>query len=357
VDDLLTEAAEIVVKIRSQLDKENPSFKLRMLEGNVREYLWTQVRHPKKNPRKFIRDIVHATFQDANGYVEGLNAKKIDEFIEKFEKVKLDRSELKRKWEETNSKLSPLFDDKFQDSEKYNNLYKQIASAFSSVDLALDEIDSLQNNSGGEDSDPEDLRSESEPKLSEPEPETPQKPQINLVIQRVSDDIGAMKTNIKSLAQASEQLNLEDLSKDSNHAQSVIKDLNQKCLTYTEELMKDLLNLDQVVCSQDERPLRKAQVNNIQGLLSDVDAIKHKLTSIQTELQNKEKEKRQKELEKRKQEEEEKKQNEKELRKQEEVRLEEDKKKFEEEKRKREEEDKLKAKEQRTQEEEERKKN
>jgi hypothetical protein len=170
VDDLLTEAAEIVVKIRNQLDKENPCFKLRMLEGNVREYLWTQMRHPKKNPRKFIRDIVHATFQDANGYVEKLTAEKIDEYIEKFEKVKLDRSELKRKWDETNSKLSSyLFDEKFQDSDKYQNLYKQIASAFSSVDLALDEIESLQNNAM-EDSDPEEIRSDTESKLSDPKP-------------------------------------------------------------------------------------------------------------------------------------------------------------------------------------------
>jgi len=356
VDHLLNEAAKIVVRIRKEMDKEDPTFKLRMLEGNAREYLWTVTRHCKHNPQKFIRDIVHATFKDANGYVEGLTAEKIDQLIEKYSVKKLTVDQLQKQWEEINEKFkSVLFNPSFQDSADNMKIYQQISNGFSTVLSALCDLDEKKNKVSEppqEDSDTEN-RSESESKAEPEEPE-PQQPvnQPNLIIQKVSDDVGVIKTGIKSLAQASEELNLEELSNDSKHADMVIKDLNQKCLVYTEDLMKDLLNLDQVVLSQEEKPLRKAQVNNIQGLLNDVDTIKQKLLNIRNELKQRENEKL-----KRKKEEETKRNEELKIKQEEEMkRNEELKLKQEEEEKKRNEEEKLKQQEEKKKLEEEQKK-
>ena len=81
VKSLLERAAEIVVRIRSVLDKDDPSFKMRMVDGAAREYLWTVKTKPSECPEKFVRDLVHATFKDGRGYVEGLSKEKIDKFI------------------------------------------------------------------------------------------------------------------------------------------------------------------------------------------------------------------------------------------------------------------------------------
>lgn len=95
VSPLLELAAEIVVRIRSQLDQTEPGPKLRLTEGirlvlerftfrfltpgSAREYFWkisSAVALKKK--RTFVRGLVHATLSDANGFVEGLTAEAID---------------------------------------------------------------------------------------------------------------------------------------------------------------------------------------------------------------------------------------------------------------------------------------
>ena len=82
---LLDRAAEIVIRKRSLLDKDG-EFKMRMVDGAAREYLWSVTEHPivpadKAKEDKFVHDLVHATFKDANGYVEGLTEGEIDDFI------------------------------------------------------------------------------------------------------------------------------------------------------------------------------------------------------------------------------------------------------------------------------------
>ena len=70
-----------MVRIRSVLDKIDPSFKMRMVDGAAREYMWSISKVPKDGAERFIRGIVHATFKDGRGYVEGLSEAKIDQFI------------------------------------------------------------------------------------------------------------------------------------------------------------------------------------------------------------------------------------------------------------------------------------
>lgn len=74
---------------------DGSGFKLRMLEGSVHEYLWSVKEIPKgsasgahsSNPDvyiQFIRDLVHYTFRDGRGYVEGLTAIDLDRRISEF---------------------------------------------------------------------------------------------------------------------------------------------------------------------------------------------------------------------------------------------------------------------------------
>jgi hypothetical protein len=85
VEDVLREAAGIVVRIQTVLDQRNPGIKIRMLGGQAREYMhsFTDVPHDKE---EFLRNIVHETFKDANGYIES-NAHEIDAFFEEIRRL------------------------------------------------------------------------------------------------------------------------------------------------------------------------------------------------------------------------------------------------------------------------------
>jgi hypothetical protein len=82
VKHFLERAAEIAIRIRVALDKIDPSFKMRMVDGAAREYFWTLKKSPVGCPEKFIREVVHATFKDGRGFVEGLTEEMIDDFIQ-----------------------------------------------------------------------------------------------------------------------------------------------------------------------------------------------------------------------------------------------------------------------------------
>lgn len=86
---LLDRAAEIVIRKRTEID-ENGEFKMRMVDGAAREFLWSVTEHPmnptdKIKEDKFVHDLVHATFKDANGYVEGQTKEDLDDFIYQIE--------------------------------------------------------------------------------------------------------------------------------------------------------------------------------------------------------------------------------------------------------------------------------
>mmetsp|Transcript_17218 Transcript_17218/g.28506 ORF Transcript_17218/g.28506 Transcript_17218/m.28506 type:complete len:263 (-) Transcript_17218:777-1565(-) len=71
IEELTQCASEIVVKIRSSLDARAKGIILRKLSGSSHDYLWG-IQHPPKGSSqtsKFIRKLVHATFQDATGGV------------------------------------------------------------------------------------------------------------------------------------------------------------------------------------------------------------------------------------------------------------------------------------------------
>eukprot|EP00296_Roombia_truncata_P007548 JP445989.1.p1 GENE.JP445989.1~~JP445989.1.p1 ORF type:complete len:623 (-),score=66.96 JP445989.1:370-2238(-) len=84
VQPLLEEAAEYVAEIRAKLDAANPEFKMRLVDGAAKEFLWSVDYDPLQLPRKFVDELTHASFCDANGYVEGLTKERIDQYLLEF---------------------------------------------------------------------------------------------------------------------------------------------------------------------------------------------------------------------------------------------------------------------------------
>eukprot|EP00759_Apiculatamorpha_spiralis_P011278 PhF_6_TR18679/c0_g1_i2/m.27303 len=76
------EAAEYVVRIRRHLDTVNPGMKMRMLDGTVQTWLQTCTAADAKDPTKLVLLLVHHSFQDATGYVEGLNKESVDSMMQ-----------------------------------------------------------------------------------------------------------------------------------------------------------------------------------------------------------------------------------------------------------------------------------
>eukprot|EP01124_Arcella_intermedia_P034984 TRINITY_DN8803_c0_g2_i1.p1 TRINITY_DN8803_c0_g2~~TRINITY_DN8803_c0_g2_i1.p1 ORF type:complete len:562 (-),score=159.03 TRINITY_DN8803_c0_g2_i1:96-1781(-) len=322
VDHLLEEAADIVVEIRNGLDLKDPSFKLRMLEGNGREFLWNVLENPLSDPENFVRGLVHATFQDANGYVEGLDKETIDAKItEIMKKKEITQESLHHKWEMLQEKLDLLLQSKKNPKfspalRKIDNALTVMAEVFRQLEMESSESEDTPQAPTPAVEPVVEPASEStdDSKMEQVEEKAPEGPPerlplrktdtqtelskpANLEILRATNNIGVIRSQIIDLAHASDNLNLDNLVDNPEKGQKIIKDLNKKCLEYTESLMKDLLKLDEVVCNQEQKPLRKAQVQKIQGLMDDVDKIKQKLVTIQNDLRNKEAKKKQKEVE------------------------------------------------------------
>lgn len=84
---LFREAADVVVRIRNFLDFNNPSTKLRKVDGDAQSFLHSSdaltlfEANTKLSHRKFVVALVHASFRDAVGYVEGLTKDTVDAYL------------------------------------------------------------------------------------------------------------------------------------------------------------------------------------------------------------------------------------------------------------------------------------
>jgi len=81
---MLEIAAQVSAHIRQIYETEHPGADPKTFAGKSHEYLWSLEQHPKKFPDQFIRQMVHHTFQDEQGYFEGLNDKRIDRIMDKY---------------------------------------------------------------------------------------------------------------------------------------------------------------------------------------------------------------------------------------------------------------------------------
>jgi len=77
-------AACIVARVRAEvLDSRNTGIKIRQVEGSARDWMHDaeSVQLLRSSSDAFVRGLVHATFKDANGYVEDLEEPQVDDFI------------------------------------------------------------------------------------------------------------------------------------------------------------------------------------------------------------------------------------------------------------------------------------
>ena len=84
VTELFREAADYTVRIRKLLDERTVEAKLRSLDGQAQLWLHAGkgVPSPLADPGRFVRELVHNTFQDARGYVEGLKRTDIEKLLD-----------------------------------------------------------------------------------------------------------------------------------------------------------------------------------------------------------------------------------------------------------------------------------
>lgn len=302
VQPLIQEASEIVVRIRSDMDEKDPSFKLRLLDGNAREYLWGLTSNPKKHPERFVRNLVHSVFQDSNGYVEGLTKKDVDEKIKQIQQYLEDGGDkgplnkrVKQKWEEATKLLNEIVFDK-ESSFDFSNCGPQLLSIVNSlwtIKNAVQDIELIQETA--EETKQEDAQSASDETDTDAsgvdvESEPDDKPGVgalrsstpcNPLIQRVADGVNVIKSEVRDL-----QSQADEIETDPAVGDKLVSNMNKQCLKLTEELMTHLLKLDELVSSdQDLRTKRKEHVKDIQRLLGDVDNIKGKLNHVQTKIE------------------------------------------------------------------------
>jgi HSP20 family protein len=106
-----------------------------------------------------------------------------------------------------------------------------------------------------------------------------------LKIKRVADDVATLSTDVKNLTMESQGLTFENLVTEPASGTKKVEALQKKCLFLSNELMKELLALDDVVGSQVTRPARKQQVLRIQETMEDVDQVQTKLRDLLHALQ------------------------------------------------------------------------
>ena len=81
-----------------------------------------------------------------------------------------------------------------------------------------------------------------------------------LKIQTVATDLNRLQSEIRQLHETADKLD-NTIVMTENENYELVSKMQKKCLLFTEELMKNLLNLDSLVnLSQSSRPLRKQQV-------------------------------------------------------------------------------------------------
>jgi HSP20 family molecular chaperone IbpA len=107
-------------------------------------------------------------------------------------------------------------------------------------------------------------------------------------INQVADDVSLLRGKVQHLSEVAEKLDLSELAKDPKEGSKALKDLQKRCLEYTEHLMKNLLSLDEIIGSTSTRSQKKQQINTIQGLMADMDSVNERLKKFSQTLKSEE---------------------------------------------------------------------
>jgi len=84
---LFTSAAGIVARVRIEvLDARDEGFKLRKVDGSACDWMHSSECRSllQTSPNLFLEGLVHATFMDGKGYVEGLSKNEVDRLIQVY---------------------------------------------------------------------------------------------------------------------------------------------------------------------------------------------------------------------------------------------------------------------------------
>eukprot|EP00013_Stygamoeba_regulata_P010724 CAMPEP_0177674744 /NCGR_PEP_ID=MMETSP0447-20121125/26763_1 /TAXON_ID=0 /ORGANISM="Stygamoeba regulata, Strain BSH-02190019" /LENGTH=626 /DNA_ID=CAMNT_0019182949 /DNA_START=14 /DNA_END=1894 /DNA_ORIENTATION=- len=333
-DALLDRAAELVVLIRRAYQQAGVRLP-NQIEGHSSDFLWTAV-VLHLNPATFVRDLVHASLSDADGYFEGVNADDVDAAIES-----LDRSYMQHEAKNLGSEEARLRSDILKNAEPVIKLVKEL---FSNPDdtLIMDDVDAqmaklristlqsikstLSNlekhlhvlhrqqlgdsgtttptsqkastSSDKEAAQPDDAAAaapaavEPEPKIEPtPEPTPPlsssrsgdggsEASETFIKIGKIGKDVERFGADLRSLKADAESVDVQN-----QDSEQKVSALQKKCAYLTNELMRDLLELDSIVGSgADARTERKKKVTQVQSLLDDCDRVRERLGKLQHEL-------------------------------------------------------------------------
>lgn len=311
VEDLLEMAAECVVRIRSLLDEQGGGLKLRMLDGSAREFLFMIDFHPQIDPERFVRELVHATFQDSKGYVENLSFELVDGYLdqildpEKLTSPTLRLSngiqkveEMLRKLVETKDVLVSTGFGKVSE-QNASHLLHQVQKVIESLAESEKALSSISESIGKDITDKSEtdlsaacnetvdsiqdvsvetqMDSSSEPALSIEENAKEEQGMI-IKVKHVADDvqviwekIGRLKASLKNVqVKSAEGANVDDQ----------VKEMKKKCLEYSDILLQSLIALDEITGGEAVRSQRKKEVKHVQSLLDDIDTISNALKDI-----------------------------------------------------------------------------
>jgi len=112
------------------------------------------------------------------------------------------------------------------------------------------------------------------------------------MVNKVASEVGQIQEGIQSLSNDVKILDLQQLVNNPSEGKKLVDKLHQRCIGFSESLMKDLTTLDELTLRQEDRPKRKEQVQKIQSMVNDVDNLLGKLHEL-VELVKKEEAKQQ----------------------------------------------------------------
>lgn len=275
VEDLLTQAAEVVVRIRRHVDRHRDGMKLRAVGGMATEFLFTVEDHPQANPQRFVRQLVHATLHDANGYVEGLHAALVDGYLDQIrdhtpeEPQEQTRAKVESVWKQVKELYERL---RVSDGQDGAAELERVARSLYTTEAALTAL--------------ERARAATEPSKATAETASFQPPPTRgtqdclFKISKVAEQVSKITGDVQELGQRVPQaagMKPEDAAK-------VLDELSHKCLGFSEDLFQTLTTLDTMECSPEMKPKRKEQVVQIQKALDQVDQISDRLRDLRSSL-------------------------------------------------------------------------
>jgi len=297
VEHLLEEAAEIVTQLKAK-NSVSP------VGGNAHEYLWNLESLPPAD--EFVRDLIHATLQHADGYVDGLNQNTVDEGISKIVQAQLQNEgqpmvlqatsregkELEKKIKDSWANTTNLLNEVLSDSNTLwtSSLVSELDNVQSSIEALRRQIDCFQaRKSFKQQSDLSSRCKQQQEIAPEPTKSTPEEIEETktglLKVEIVHQKVTNLTSELSSLTNTVEGdiKNLGSLAQNPKKSMEHITEMKKKAAIYLDQLSKDLDVLD-AISAQNLRALRKKEVLHVQQLIESVEKVQDQIFKLEEEI-------------------------------------------------------------------------